>query len=184
MVEEQLRRRGIGDPRVLAAFAQVPRHAFVEEKDLARCYGDHPLPIGHGQTISQPYVVAYMLDAVGVGAHERVLEIGTGCGYQTALLAELAAQVRSLEYFAELALAARRRLHELGLENAEIIHGDGSLGWPQAQARFEVIVGSAAAPRVPGSLLDQLSPGGRLIMPVGAGSGQELVLVRRTPSGL
>ncbi len=183
MVEEQLRRRGIRDERVLSAFERVPRHVFAGDEDLLRCYGDHPLPIGCGQTISQPYVVAYMLEVAGLRQGERVLEIGAGCGYQTALLAELAHEVQALEYHERLGVAARERLRRLGYVNVDLRVGDGRLGWPDGGV-FDVVIGSAAAPRIPDALLEQLAPEGRLVMPLGAGLDQQLVLVRRRSSGL
>ena len=182
MVEEQLRRRGIRDESILSAFERVPRHVFAGEADLLRSYGDHPLPIGCGQTISQPYVVAYMLEVAAPGRTDRVLEIGAGCGYQTALLAELADEVRALEYHDRLAVPARERLHRLGYANVDLRVGDGRLGWPEG-GLFDVVIGSAAAPRIPGPLLDQLAPEGRLVMPLGEGLDQKLVLVRRRSSG-
>ena len=182
MVMEQLRRRGIRDERVLSAFERVPRHAFADGVDLARCYGDHPLPIGCGQTMSQPYVVAYMLETAGIGEGDRVLEIGAGCGYQTALLAELAREVMALEYHDRLAGPARRRLHRLGYAGVDLRVGDGRLGWPEG-GPFDAVIGSAAAPRIPDPLLAQLAPEGRLIMPLGAGTEQQLVLVHRGAAG-
>lgn len=182
MVEEQLRRRGIRDQRVLSAFERVPRHAFAEEEDLGRCYGDHPLPLGCGQTISQPFVVAYMLEVAGLRRDDRVLEIGAGSGYQTALLAELVEEVRALEYHEGLATAACERLLRLGYQNVDLRVGDGRLGWPGG-GPLDVILGSAAAPRIPEPLLAQLAPEGRLVMPRGGRHDQRLVLVRRSPSG-
>ena len=182
MVDEQLRRRGIRDAGILAAFERVPRHAFTDEGDLGRCYGDHPLPLGCGQTISQPYVVAYMLEVSGLRKEGRVLEIGAGSGYQTALLAELVDEVRALEYHEGLAASARERLLRLGYANIELRVGDGRLGWPGG-GPFDVIIGSAAAPRIPDGLLAQLAPEGRLVMPLGERHDQRLVLVRRSLSG-
>ena len=182
MVKEQLRRRGIGDERVLSAFERVPRHAFADGVDLARCYGDHPLPIGCGQTMSQPYVVAYMLETAGIREDDRVLEIGAGCGYQTALLAELAHEVMALEYHDRLASPARRRLHRLGYSRVDLRVGDGRFGWPGGGA-FNAVIGAAAAPRIPKPLLAQLAPEGRLVMPLGDSTDQQLVLVRRCSTG-
>ena len=182
MVEEQLRRRGIRDERILSAFERVPRHAFADDEDLGRCYGDHPLPLGWGQTISQPYVVAYMLEVTGIRRSDTALEIGAGSGYQTALLAELVGEVRSLEYHEGLATAARERLLRLGYANVDLRVGDGRLGWPGGGS-FDLIIGSAAAPHIPDALRSQLAPEGRLVMPLGARHEQRLVLVRRSPSG-
>lgn len=182
MVEDQLCLRGIRDEAVLAAFRAVPRHRFVPPSQRSQAYEDYPLPIGAGQTISQPYVVAYMLQALQLSPVEQVLEIGTGSGYQTALLAELAARVCTVEFFASLARRAQEVLAELGYENIEMRTGDGSQGWP-ARAPFDAIIGSAAAPVIPPPLLAQLGPGGRLILPVGQ-FRQQLVLCRRTPAGI
>ena len=182
MVEEQLRHRGIRDRRILAAFERVPRHAFADEGDLARCYGDHPLPLGCGQTISQPYIVAYMLEVARLRVNDRVLEIGAGSGYQTALLAELVDEVHALEYHEKLATSARRRLLRLGYSNVDLRVGDGRLGWP-ASGSFDVIIGAAASSRIPGALLAQLALQGRLVMPLGARHDQRLVLVRKSPAG-
>ena len=182
MVKEQLRHRGIRDERILAAFERVPRHAFTDERDLGRCYGDHPLPLGCGQTISQPYIVAYMLEVARLRVNDRVLEIGAGSGYQTALLAELVDKVHALEYHQRLATSARGRLLRLGYANVDLRVGDARIGWPSSGS-FDVIIGAAAAPRIPGPLLAQLAPQGRLVMPLGAQHDQWLVLVRRSPSG-
>lgn len=181
MVATQLRSRGIADERVLAAFERVPRHRFVAGEDLARCYGDYPLPISCGQTISQPYVVACTLAALRLQPADCVLEVGTGSGYQTALLAELANCVCSLEYHAPLAEGAAQRLAELGYRNVEVRVADGNLGWPGGGS-FAAIAGSAAATRVPPALLQQLAPGGRLVMPVGSWQ-QQLVLLCRDLDG-
>ena len=178
MVELQLRQRGLRDARVLAAMKRVPRHEFVAPDLLEQAYEDHPLPIGLGQTISQPYIVAAMLEALALRPEEVVLEVGTGCGYQTALLCELCAQVYSMEVFPELASFARQALQRLGYRNAEVVVGDGTLGLPD-KAPFDAIVVSAAAPHVPASLFEQLKEGGRLIIPVGPELLQELQLVRK-----
>jgi protein-L-isoaspartate(D-aspartate) O-methyltransferase len=177
MVETQLRARGITDPRVLDAMSRVPRHVFVPEAYRGEAYNDHPLPIGEGQTISQPYIVALMLEVLELSPNDRVLEVGTGSGYVTALLAELTAQVFSIERHAVLADRARDRLAELGYANVHIFAGDGSLGLP-AYAPFNAILISAAAPDLPRALLAQLAEAGRMIVPVGAFDSQQLHLVR------
>jgi protein-L-isoaspartate(D-aspartate) O-methyltransferase len=179
MVRLQMENRDICDPRVLEAMRRVPRHLFVSAESRVAAYEDHPLPIGHGQTISQPYMVAFMTQALQLRGSERVLEIGTGSGYQTAVLAWLSCRVVSIERHAELAEAARVRLEKLGLAlDVEIRVGDGSLGAPDA-APFSGIVVTAAAPRVPQPLRDQLAEGGRLVIPVGPRDRQELMVVVR-----
>jgi protein-L-isoaspartate(D-aspartate) O-methyltransferase len=178
MVEEQLRARGIRDECVLDAMARVPRHEFVPPEYRHEAYEDHPLPIGDGQTISQPFVVAAMLEALALRPEDVVLEVGTGSGYETAVLAELVRTVYSIERIATLAERARAVLDRLGYSNVAVVHGDGSLGLPEA-APFDAIVVSAAAPQVPASLMDQLRDGGRLVIPVGSGFAQELQLVRK-----
>lgn len=176
MVEAQLRARGIQDGRVLDAMARVPRHEFTPEPYREQAYEDHPLPIGEGQTISQPYIVAVMLDALVVKASEKVLEIGTGSGYVTALLAELGARVVSIERHASLADAARQLLSGMGYRNVKVITGDGSSGFPE-DAPYDKIIVSAAAPQLPQALIDQLAEGGRMIVPVGGEDGQQLQLI-------
>jgi protein-L-isoaspartate(D-aspartate) O-methyltransferase len=178
MVHEQLAQRGIRDGRVLAAMAAVPRHAFVPPEARARAYDDTPLPIGGGQTISQPYLVAYMLEALHLGGSERVLEVGTGSGYGAAVLARLAGQVFSIERDADLGARAGERLAALELANVEVVIGDGSQGLPD-EAPFDAIVVTAAAPEVPPPLRLQLADGGRLVLPVGDVLGQTLVRVTR-----
>ncbi len=178
MVAVQLRHRGISDERVLEAMERVPRHRFVAPALWDNAYEDTPVAIGEGQTISQPYIVAAMLQAVSLKAGDRVLEIGTGSGYQTALLAELVASVHSIERYATLAEQAWETLRALGYSNVEIVVGDGTCGLPSA-APFDAIVVSAAAPAVPPPLLEQLQEGGRMIIPVGTWAGQELWLVRK-----
>jgi protein-L-isoaspartate(D-aspartate) O-methyltransferase len=178
MVESQLRGRGIRDERVLAAMLQVPRHEFVSEEHRDQVYEDHPIPIGEGQTISQPYIVAIMLEALALDPSDTVLEIGTGSGYQTALLAELVRQVYSVERYASLARAAQATLARLGFNNVEVILGDGSHGLPD-RAPFDAIVVSAAAPQIPPPLFEQLREGGRMVIPVGPAHAQELQLVRK-----
>jgi len=173
MISEQLERRGIRDQRVLRAIAKVPRHMFVEEALVGRAYGDHPLPIGEGQTISQPYMVALMSEALELAGHERVLEIGTGSGYQTAVLAELCAKVFTIERLKGLADRAMRRLDELGYYNVLARVGDGSLGWRE-EAPFDAVMVTAAAPDVPPALVEQLAVKGRLVIPVGDAHTQVL----------
>jgi protein-L-isoaspartate(D-aspartate) O-methyltransferase len=178
MVQVQLRARGIRDERVLAAMEQVPRHLFVAREFQADAYGDFPVPIGHGQTISQPLIVALMLEAAGIRPEHVVLEVGTGSGYEAALVAELAARVYTIERLAALAAQARKNLLALGYERVAVSVGDGSQGLPDA-APFDAIIVSAAAPQVPPSLFQQLREGGRLVVPVGVPESQELKLVRK-----
>ncbi len=177
MVDSQLRDRGISDPRVLDAMLRVPRHEFVPEPYRAQAYEDHPLPIGDGQTISQPYIVALMLESLQLTPHDMVLEVGTGSGYVTALLAEIAAQVFSIERHAALAKSARDLLAALGYTNVRVFTGDGALGLP-ARAPFDAILVSAAALRVPPALLSQLREGGRMIIPIGSQDSQQLHFIR------
>ncbi|HUI83846.1 MAG TPA: protein-L-isoaspartate(D-aspartate) O-methyltransferase [Candidatus Binatia bacterium] len=179
MVEEQLRSRGIRDERVLAAMARVPREAFIADDAIGSAYGDYPLPIGAGQTISQPYIVAAMVELLEVRPEDRALEIGTGTGYQAAILGELAAEVWTIERHAELADRARDILKGLGYANVHVVHGDGSLGLPE-QAPFNKILVAAAAPRVPETLIAQLADGGRLVLPVGTRFEQQVQLVRKS----
>jgi protein-L-isoaspartate(D-aspartate) O-methyltransferase len=182
MVETQLVARGIRDPRVLDAMRRVPREAFVERRQAAFAYDDGPLPIGLGQTISQPYVVALMAEAADLKPDDRVLDVGTGCGYAAAVLAEIAGEVYSIERHPELASSARDRLRRLGCP-VQVREGDGSLGWPEA-APFDAILVAAAGPRPPESLKRQLAMGGRLVMPVGQGDwGQSLLKLTRTDEG-
>jgi protein-L-isoaspartate(D-aspartate) O-methyltransferase len=178
MVELQLRARGITDERVLAAMARVPREEFVDDEFRDQAYEDHPIPIAEGQTVSQPFIVALMLQAAALDSSDTVLEIGTGSGYETALLCELSRQVYSVERHAALALAAEAVLTRLGYTNVTVSVGDGSQGLPQL-APFDAIVVSAAAPQIPPPLFDQLREGGRLIIPVGPAYAQELELVRK-----
>jgi protein-L-isoaspartate(D-aspartate) O-methyltransferase len=180
MVEQQLATRDITDARVLAAMERVPRHHFVPTATIDEAYADHPLPIGHGVTISQPYIVALMTQALEVGGADRVLEVGTGSGYGAAVLAELARDVVTVETIAPLAELARRRLDAYG-DRVIVVEGDGTLGAPD-QAPFDAISVTAAAPEIPAPLVAQLAIGGRLVMPVGTGV-ERLVLVRRDEQG-
>ncbi len=182
MVERQLRRRGITDQRVLAAMGRVPRELFVPENLRAYAYEDGALPIGHGQTISQPFIVGTICTLLELSGDERVLDVGTGSGYQAAVLAELAAEVVTIERVPDLAERARRALSEAGYENVVVLVGDGSLGAPE-HAPFDAIAVAAAAPAVPPALYEQLTPGGRLVLPRGSRWGQELVLVVKTEDG-
>src|SRR6267154_1428892 len=182
MVESQLRHRGIRDERLLAAMSKVPRHEFVNEQNWNEAYADHPIPIAEQQTTSQPYMIAAMIQAAQIKPEDRVLEIGAGSGYQTALLAELASQVFAVERYASLAEAAQKTLDRLGYRNAKILTGDGSLGLLEA-APFDAIIVSAAAPRIPKALAEQLSVGGRLLIPVGESEQQLLQLVQRHADG-
>jgi len=178
MVESQLRARGIRDERVLAAMLRVPRHEFVSGEYRDQVYEDHPIPIGEGQTISQPYIVAIMLESLALDPSDVVLEVGTGSGYQTALLSELTRQVYSVERHASLAHAAQATLARLGYTNVQVLLGDGSHGLPE-RAPFDAIVVSAAAPQIPTPLFEQLREGGRMVIPVGPAHAQELQLVRK-----
>ncbi len=180
MVEQQLRPKGIRDERVLRAMAEVPRHAFVPPEIFESAYGDYPLPIGRGQTISQPYIVALLVEALGLTGDGRVLEVGAGSGYQAAVLAQLATHVYSIEYDGELAASARERMKRLGLEEkVTIIEGDGSVGYPPA-APYDGLIVAAAAPAIPECFFDQLAENGRLVIPVGERDLQELIQLRRT----
>jgi len=179
MVERQLRRRGIRDERVLEAMEKVPRHEFVLPEFISKSYEDHPLPIGGGQTISQPYMVAAMAEALALSGTERVLEVGTGSGYEAAVLARLAAHVYTIECDPALARSAQERLSRMGLANVvDVIEGDGSVGY-RPQAPYDGIVVAAAAPDVPARLFEQLVEGGRLVIPVGERDCQELRLIRK-----
>jgi protein-L-isoaspartate(D-aspartate) O-methyltransferase len=182
MVARQLRDRGIADERVLAAMSRVPRELFVDARDKVRAYRDMPLRIGFGQTISQPYMVAIICEAAEVKPGDKVLDIGTGSGYQAAILAELGASVHTIERIPELAARARERLVEAGYENVQVHVGDGSLGLPE-HAPYDAIVVAAAAPAMPESLYEQLREGGRLVVPVGGPEGQYLEVIVRGPGG-
>jgi protein-L-isoaspartate(D-aspartate) O-methyltransferase len=183
MIEEQLVSRGISDSRVLASMERVERHRFVEEALRVRAYDDKPLPIGARQTISQPFMVGLMTQALELKGSERVLEIGTGCGYQTAVLAELAATVFSIERLSGLAATARQLLDELGYYNVAVRVGDGTLGWAE-EAPFDAILVTAGAPQVPRPLVAQLACGGRLVFPIGEEELQTLVRIRKDGGGL
>lgn len=183
MVEGQLVSRGIRSSRVLEAMRKVPRHLFVDEALVGRAYGDHPLPIGDKQTISQPYIVALMTELLALTGIEKVLEIGTGSGYQTAILAELSDRVFSIERISNLSYRARQVFSECGYRNIVLRVGDGTWGWPD-EAPFDAILVSAGAPKVPQPLVDQLAMGGRLVVPVGDQISQELVVIERVPEGI
>jgi protein-L-isoaspartate(D-aspartate) O-methyltransferase len=182
MVAEQIQARDISDRRVLAAMRKVPRHRFVPERLRPEAYDDHPLPIGEGQTISQPYIVAIMSELLQLRGGERVLEVGTGSGYQAAVLAELAGEVYTIEILEPLARQAGATLRELGYPGVVVRAGDGYLGWPEA-APFDAIIVTAAPDHIPQPLVDQLKIGGRLVIPVG-GFSQELLQCVKTPNGL
>jgi protein-L-isoaspartate(D-aspartate) O-methyltransferase len=167
MVENQIKTRGVTDERVLEALRKVPRHEFIQEIHQSEAYADHPLPIGSGQTISQPYIVALMTEQLELKDDEIVLEIGTGSGYQAAILAELAREVHSVERVPELAEKARENLRRLGIKNVSVHIGDGTLGWLE-EAPYDAIIITAGTPAMPEGLADQLSDGGRLVAPVGS----------------
>jgi protein-L-isoaspartate(D-aspartate) O-methyltransferase len=183
MVEEQIILRGIKDPRLIAAIKKVPRHLFVEEALQNQAYNDHPLPIGEKQTISQPYMVALMTEAMQLAGKERVLEIGAGSGYQTAILAEMAAEVFSIERIRSLAIKARKLLYELGYFNVDIKIFDGTYGWVE-KGPFDAIIVTAGAPDIPQPLFDQLSMGGRLVIPIGDAFVQDLFRITKTEEGM
>jgi len=175
MVREQIVARGIKNQQVIDACRKVPRHKFLDVKFLPEAYSDHPLPLVQGQTISQPYIVALMTELLELYGNEKVLEIGTGSGYQTAILAELADTVHSVERIPELSQAARQTLAELGYKNIELHIGDGSTGW-QEQAPYDRIIVTASAPNIPQPLLDQLKENGKIVIPLGSNFGQDLVV--------
>lgn len=181
MVKDQIQARGVMDHRVLEAMRSVPRHLFVPQKERSKAYQDSPLPIGYGQTISQPYIVAYMCEALGLRGEEKVLEIGTGSGYHAAVLSLLAKEVYTIEIIEPLARQAEERLRELGYHNVRVRCGDGYKGWPE-EAPFDAIVVTAAPPEIPQSLVDQLKVGGRMVIPVGEGL-QDLLRITRTQEG-
>lgn len=182
MVRSQLARRGITDPRVLAAMSWVPREWFLAPDLAWQAYRDGPLPIGSGQTISQPYIVALMTASLALQRRHRVLEVGTGSGYQTAVLARLVRHVFSIERLPDLLVEAEERFRRLGIANVDTRLGDGATGWPEA-APFDAILITAATPRVPAPLLEQLTPGGRLVAPIGDHDEQELVILERSGDG-
>jgi protein-L-isoaspartate(D-aspartate) O-methyltransferase len=178
-----IRRYGVEDVRTLRAMETVPRHEFVPEEHRSRAYGDHPLPIGYGQTISQPYIVAYMTEMLRPTPDMKVLEVGTGSGYQAAVLAQIGAEVYTVEIFEGLAASAGERLKRLGFDNVTNRHADGHFGWPDA-APFDAIIVTAAAGHIPPILIQQLKPGGRMIIPVGSIYGvQNLILVEKDSNG-
>ena len=181
MVDTQIVGGGITDPRVVAAMRRVPRHQFIPDYESEDAYGDFPLPIGHAQTISQPYIVAYMTEALKLEPGEKVLEIGTGSGYQAAILAEHGVKVFTIEIVKPLAEFARDNLSKLGYDQVRVLAGDGYQGWPEEQP-FDAIIITAAPDHIPEPLLEQMKIGGRLIAPVGD-SSQNLVLIRRTKTG-
>jgi len=183
MVERQLRARGIQDERVLAAMLRVPRHRFVPEDQARFAYADYPLPIGDGQTISQPYIVALMTELLHPDSNKRMLDIGTGSGYQAAILAELAQHVYSIELLPQLCKVAQERLQSLGYTNITLRTGDGYEGW-QDYAPYDGLVVACAPPQMPPALVEQLAPGGRLVIPVGHQSSQSLLLIERTDQGI
>jgi protein-L-isoaspartate(D-aspartate) O-methyltransferase len=183
MVETQIAARGVHDERVLEAMRKVPRHLFLDEALRDQAYSDHPLPIAEKQTISQPYIVALMTESLELNGTEKVLEIGTGSGYQSAILAELADRVFSIERYPDLAYRANSILQKLGYGNIIVRVGDGSLGWPD-DAPFDGIIVTAGTPKIPQPLIDQLKMGGRLVVPVGDRFGQDLILVRRVAEGI
>ena len=182
MVREQLLARGISDQAVLRAMREVPRHEFVPADDAAEAYDDHPLPIGYGQTIPQPYIVAYMTEALRLNGRERVLEIGTGSGYQAAVLAKVGVRVFTIEIVEELAERARQTFDRLGIPHIISRAGDGYQGWPE-EAPFDAIILTAAPEQIPQPLLDQLAPGGRMILPLGK-TLQKLIILTNTPAGV
>jgi protein-L-isoaspartate(D-aspartate) O-methyltransferase len=183
MVEEQIISRGIKDAKLIAAVKKIPRHLFVEEALQSQAYNDHPLPIGEKQTISQPYIVALMTEALLLTGKEKVLEIGTGSGYQTATLAELSEKVFSIERIRSLAIRARKLLYELGYFNVEIKIIDGTHGWRE-ESPFDAIIVTAGSPNIPQPLIDQLAMGGRLVIPVGDVFVQDLIRVIKTEEGI
>jgi protein-L-isoaspartate(D-aspartate) O-methyltransferase len=183
MVVRQLEHRGISDKRVLRAMSEVPRHEFVPNEARSVAYGDHPLSIGFGQTISQPYIVAFMAECLVLEPADRLLEVGTGSGYQAAVLSRLVKQIFSIEIVDELILRATSDLKRLGYQNILVKKGDGYEGWPEF-APFDAITVAAALDHVPQPLIDQLREGGRMVIPVGSAQHQQLLLIEKNPSGL
>jgi len=184
MVERQLKRRGIHEREILDAFLTVPREAFVASEHAHLAYGDHPLPIEAGQTISQPYIVALMIQAARIGPRDRVLEVGAGSGYAATLIGRIARSVIAIERQRELVEIARLRLRQLGCDNIEIVEGDGTKGW-RAEAPYDAILAAASGSHVPQTLIAQLTPGGRLVMPIGDPNGaQELIKVTKQEDGI
>ena len=184
MVEKQILARGVSDIRILEVMGTVPRHLFVSEEYIQQSYADHPLPIGYGQTISQPYIVAFMTEILSVESGDRILEIGTGSGYQAAVLSMLTDHVYTMEIIDELALEAEKRLAELGFDSIEIKKGDGYFGWPE-KAPFDKIIVTAAAGHVPPDLIEQLNPGGMILIPIGRPfSVQYLTVIRKDLQGI
>jgi protein-L-isoaspartate(D-aspartate) O-methyltransferase len=183
MVRDQIEARGVRDPRVLEAMRRVPRHLFVPDTVRSEAYEDYPLPIGHGQTISQPFIVAWMTDALQVSPRSRVLEIGTGSGYQAAVLAQIVSEVYTIEIVGPLAESARRTLQTLGYRNVHAKHGDGYRGWPE-HAPFDAVIVTAAPDTVPPPLVDQLRVGGRLVVPVGGRASQQMTVIMKGPRGV
>jgi len=178
MVEQQIEGRGISDPATLAAMRAVPRHEFLPLRLREEAYGDYPLPIGYGQTISQPYIVAFMTEAIRPKPGEKILEIGAGSGYQAAVLAQTGAEVYTIEIVEPLAAMAQQTLERLGYKNAQVKHGDGYRGWPE-HAPFDAVIVTCAPDKIPPDLVAQLKDGGRMIIPIGGGMEQELVLLRK-----
>jgi protein-L-isoaspartate(D-aspartate) O-methyltransferase len=183
MVERHLKRRGITEPHILDAFLEVPREAFIAGNNVHLAYGDHPLPIEAGQTISQPYIVGLMIQAAGIKRGDRVLEVGAGSGYAAAVISRIAGQVIGIERQPELVAVARQRLEKLGYDNVEIVEGDGTKGWRDG-APYDAILAAASGSHVPRPLVEQLAPGGRIVMPVGdPGWVQQLIKVTKTDDG-
>lgn len=182
MVKHQIERRGVCDRKVLKAMLEVPREAFVPEELRSEAYHDHPLPIGFGQTISQPYIVALMTELLELKGNEKVLEVGTGSGYQAAILSKLAKRVVSVERIKALARRAKEALRKQGHSNVLVVHGDGAKGFSE-EAPFDAIIVTAAAEKIPPELLEQLAPGGRLVAPIGPRHSQELVRIRKDEDG-
>ncbi len=183
MVDQQIKRRGIKNPAILEAFRKVPRHQFVPEELISAAYTDRPLPIGEGQTISQPYIVAFMTEVLSLKRSDKVLEIGTGSGYQAAILGELCDSVYSIEIVASLGQRSRKLLQDMGYANVQVKIGDGYQGWPE-HAPFDAIIVTCSPAKIPPALKNQLREGGRMIIPVGSAARQDLVLLRKTGNRL